>query len=189
MSERLWRDVPGLTSTDPADVVVAVCAAAAALVLLWLALAVVVAVVDELRVRRSPRRAVRLTPGVPVVVRRVVALVVGLLLGSAALSATAAERGAATGVPELGWAASAPAAAAPVEPGWATTRAPAPVQGPQEHVVQRGDSLWSLAERRCGPGAGPARVLAEQERLYAANAAVIGDDPDLLRPGVVLHLP
>lgn len=188
MSIRPWMNALGFTSSDPADVVVAVCAVAAVLVLGWLTLAVVVAFVDELRVRRSPRRDVRLTPGVPVVVRRVVALVVGLLLGSAALSANAAERGAATGLPELGWATAAPAASAPVEPGWSASAPPSP-QGPQDHVVRRGESLWSIAERRCGPGAPPARVLTEQERIYAANAAVVGDDPDLLRPGAVLHLP
>ncbi|WP_432514837.1 LysM peptidoglycan-binding domain-containing protein [Kineococcus sp. SYSU DK001] len=192
---------PHVTVRTPADVVVGVCAVAGALVVLWLALSVLVALVDELRVRRSPRRAVRLTPGVPVVVRRVVALVVGVLLGSSALSAVAAERGAATHLPEAGWAVSAP-----VEAGWVPTPAlaapsppsptPAPVAGParptaagEELVVHRGDSLWSLAQQRCGPGASRADVLAEQERLYAANADVIGADPDVLLPGQVLRLP
>ncbi|WP_432544427.1 LysM peptidoglycan-binding domain-containing protein [Kineococcus sp. SYSU DK002] len=189
---------PQVTVRTPADVVVGVCTVAGALVVLWLALSVLVALVDEVRVRRSPRRAVRLTPGVPVVVRRLVALVVGVLVGSSALSAVAAERGAAVHPPEAGWALSAP-----VEPGWAPTpglaaapAAPAPVAGAPrptaagaELVVHRGDSLWSLARLRCGPGADRAEVLAEQQRLYAANAEVIGEDPDVLRPGQVLRLP
>ncbi|WP_380170592.1 LysM peptidoglycan-binding domain-containing protein [Kineococcus sp. DHX-1] len=188
---------PFLGSQEPAEVVVGVCVVVGLAVALWLALSVVVAVVDEVRVRRSPRRVVRLTPGVPAVVRRLVALVVGVLLGSAALSAQAA----APGVPEVGWAATAtvdpawtattPAAAAQV--GWtpSTQPATAPAVGDDagEVVVLRGDSLWSLAERRLGPDATRGQVLAEQERLYAANAYVIGDDPDRLLPGQVLRLP
>jgi nucleoid-associated protein YgaU len=173
-------------------VVVAVCGAVGALVALWLALSVVAAVVDEVRVRRSPRRPVRLTPGVPAVVRRLVALVVGLLLGSAALSAQAAT----PAVPELGW-----AATATVDPGWTTTPTSTPTPTPTptfqtrstaptgDVVVLRGDSLWSLAERRLGPEATRGEVLAEQHRLYVANADVIGDDPDRLLPGQVLRLP
>nr|WP_281373198.1 LysM peptidoglycan-binding domain-containing protein [Kineococcus aurantiacus] len=97
------------------------------------------------------------------------------------MSANAAERGAAVAVPEVGWAVSAP-----VEPGWAARSAPAATGG--EIVVHRGDSLWSIAERRCGPGADPAQVLAEQQRLHAVNAGVIGDDPDRIVPGQVLRL-
>lgn len=189
---------PSLGTQDPAQVVVAVCGVVGLGVALWLALSVAVAVVDELRVRRSPRGAVRLTPGVPAVVRRLVALVVGLLLGSAALSAQAA----APGVPEVGW-----AVTATVDPGWPTTTpttttppaathetprtrpAPAAPEGAGEVVVLRGDSLWSLAERRLGPDATRGEVLAEQQRLYAANADVVGDDPDRLLPGQVLRLP
>ncbi len=78
-----------------------------------------------------------------------------------------------------------------MEVGW---DAPAPRTAPTrdvagEVVVLRGDSLWSLAERRLGPDATRGQVLAEQERLYAANAHVIGDDPDRLLPGQVLRLP
>ncbi|WP_432565604.1 LysM peptidoglycan-binding domain-containing protein [Kineococcus sp. SYSU DK003] len=198
MHEPQWTAVFTSPGTDPADVVVTVCAVGGAGTVLWLALTVVLAVADELRMRRSPRRPVRLTPGVPAVVRRVVAVVVGLLLGSAALSANAAERGAAVTVPEVGWAVSAP-----VEPGWTTApavhhdpppvvpAAPAPerTSGEGELVVHRGDSLWSLAEARCGPDATRGEVFAEQHRLYTANADVIGDDPDLLLPGQVLRLP
>jgi hypothetical protein len=168
--------------TDPTDAVVTLCAGAGALVLLWLAGTVVVATVDELRARTGPRRPTRSTPGVPPVVRRVVAVVVGILLGSAGLAANAAERGAAVSVPQAGWAVSAP-----VEAGWS---APAPLrdQPDEEHVVVRGDTLWSLAADRCGPDATPADVLAELQRLHTVNADVIGEDPDLLRPGQILRL-
>lgn len=186
---------PFLGSQDPAEVVVGACVVVGLAVALWLALSVVVAVVDEVRVRRSPRRVVRLTPGVPVLVRRLVALVVGALLGSAAMSAQAA----APGVPEVGW-----AVTATVDPAWTTTTPTAAAQvgwtpsAPQatsrgdvagEVVVLRGDSLWSIAERRLGPDATHGQVFAEQQRLYAANTHVIGDDPDRLLPGQVLRLP
>ncbi|MEZ0165542.1 LysM peptidoglycan-binding domain-containing protein [Kineococcus sp. LSe6-4] len=188
---------PSLGTQDPAQVVVAVCAVVGIAVAAWLALSLLVAVVDEVRVRRSPRRTVRLTPGVPALVRRLATLGVGLVLGSAALSAQAA----APGVPEVGW---ATAATATVDPGWPVTGptrpdappAPRPAaqarpvpSGTGEVVVLRGDSLWSLAAHRLGPGATGAEVLAEQHRLYAANADVIGQDPDRLLPGQVLRLP
>ncbi|MFE4463675.1 hypothetical protein ACFRCR_01035 [Oerskovia sp. NPDC056781] len=56
-------------------------------------------------------------------------------------------------------------------------------------VVLRGDSLWSLAERALGEGATDGEVAAEWQRWYAANTAVIGEDPDLIRPGQVLRAP
>ena len=61
----------------------------------------------------------------------------------------------------------------------------------QEHglVVRPGDSLWSLAAARLGPEATPSQVDAAWRRLYAANRAVVGPDPDLLHPGRRLHVP
>ncbi|HEX4698601.1 MAG TPA: hypothetical protein VH857_04465 [Actinomycetes bacterium] len=50
-------------------------------------------------------------------------------------------------------------------------------------VVRRGDSLWDLAARHLGPDASAADIAAEWPRWYAANRQVIGQDPDLLRPG------
>ncbi len=55
--------------------------------------------------------------------------------------------------------------------------------------VRPGDSLWSLAAARLPDGTAPARVAAATDALYAANADRIGDDPDLILPGTVLHLP
>ena len=56
-------------------------------------------------------------------------------------------------------------------------------------VVAPGDSLWSLAASRLGPGAPPAAVDRRWPRWYAANRAAIGPDPDLLLPGVRLRVP
>jgi hypothetical protein len=50
-------------------------------------------------------------------------------------------------------------------------------------VVRAGDSLWTLAARRLGPGASAAEIAVAWPRLYAANRAVIGTDPDLIHPG------
>ncbi len=56
-------------------------------------------------------------------------------------------------------------------------------------VVQRGDTLWSIAARHLRPGAGNGEVTREWHRWYAANLAVIGDDPDVIRPGQLLNPP
>ncbi|XGX77854.1 hypothetical protein LQK93_00632 [Terrabacter sp. BE26] len=56
-------------------------------------------------------------------------------------------------------------------------------------TIHRGDSLWSLAARHLGPGASDAQVAHEWPRWYAANRAVIGEDPDVLVPGQQLRPP
>ncbi|WP_432496151.1 LysM peptidoglycan-binding domain-containing protein [Kineococcus auxinigenes] len=216
----------GTAST--ADLLTALCGTAACLLLLALAGSVLLAAVAEARERSAAARGRRApvvpaaTRAAPAPVRRVVALVVGLALGTGVASAaSAAPRG-----PEAGWAAAAPQEPGPVvpadlpadlvspgstgdvDPAWASLPdllpAPrgAPVLPPAELpggvrpsgagadlVVQRGDSLWSLARELSGPGARDADVLHELQRLYAANADVIGEDPDVLLPGQVLRLP
>jgi nucleoid-associated protein YgaU len=56
-------------------------------------------------------------------------------------------------------------------------------------VVRCGDSLWSLAAARLGDRSTDAAVAAWWPQWWAANRAVIGSDPDLLRPGLRLHVP
>jgi hypothetical protein len=59
-------------------------------------------------------------------------------------------------------------------------------------VVQPGDSLWLLARRDLQAAGAPAAVrdvAAAWPRWWAANREVIGDDPDLLRPGARLTAP
>lgn len=65
----------------------------------------------------------------------------------------------------------------------------APPDATATHVVVPGDSLWSIAEARLGAGAADADVAAQWPRWYAANAAVIGPDPDLVLPGQELVAP
>ena len=56
-------------------------------------------------------------------------------------------------------------------------------------TVRPGDSLWLLSERLLGPGADPGAVADACRALYRANHARVGDDPDLVLPGTVLHIP
>ena len=56
-------------------------------------------------------------------------------------------------------------------------------------VVRPGDTLWALARAHVPAGSSDRQVLEATERWHARNRAVIGADPDLIRPGQVLHPP
>jgi len=56
-------------------------------------------------------------------------------------------------------------------------------------VVRPGDSLWAIAARALGDHPSTAAIARSWPRWYAANRAVIGDNPDLLLPGTVLEAP
>jgi nucleoid-associated protein YgaU len=60
---------------------------------------------------------------------------------------------------------------------------------PRPVTVRRGDSLWLIAERGLGRRPGSSEIAKEWPRWYAANRTVIGDDPDLIRPGQRLRPP
>jgi hypothetical protein len=49
--------------------------------------------------------------------------------------------------------------------------------------------LWLIAAHRLGPDATDAQIDATWKQWYAANSAVIGGDPSVIHPGVVLHAP
>lgn len=131
------------------------------------------------------------------------ALVTGLGLSAAVLPASAAgadrERPASTRVvPDLDRpAAGRPALTtvpAPTAPPPAPTAAhPAPPSADPAAasavLVRPGDSLWAIAARALGPRATDRAVAAAWPRWWAANRAVIGDDPDLIRPGQQLTPP
>ncbi len=83
-------------------------------------------------------------------------------------------------------------AAPPVDVDWPATPAPHPaapevVRHPV--VVLRGDSLWSIAARHLPATATPPEIEQAWHHWYAANAAVIGDNPDLILPGQILTPP
>lgn len=67
--------------------------------------------------------------------------------------------------------------ARPGHPGRPAVPAPASV------TVGPGDSLWSLAAEQLGPSASPRAIAQQWPAWWAANRAVIGDDPDLIHPG------
>lgn len=56
-------------------------------------------------------------------------------------------------------------------------------------VVRRGDSLWAIAARYLPADADDVEIARAWPRWYAANRAVIGDDPALLQPGQLLVRP
>ena len=55
---------------------------------------------------------------------------------------------------------------------------------PTLYVVRQGDTLSEIALHFYGNGTEPF-----WRRIYNANRAVVGDDPDLIRPGECLRIP
>lgn len=58
----------------------------------------------------------------------------------------------------------------------------------RNYVVQRGDSLWAIAEDLLGTD-NASRVARYWPAIHRANRGTIGRDPNFLLPGQVLHLP
>lgn len=56
-------------------------------------------------------------------------------------------------------------------------------------VVKRGDTLWSIAARDLGVDAGTVDVTRAWHAWYDANRETIGDNPDLILPGMRLVAP
>ncbi|MER6387734.1 LysM domain-containing protein [Streptomyces sp. NPDC001523] len=59
---------------------------------------------------------------------------------------------------------------------------PAPVAKKRTYTVKSGDSLSAIARRELGNE-------ARWRELYAMNRGVVGSNPDLIHPGMVLTLP
>lgn len=87
-----------------------------------------------------------------------------------------------------------------VQPGWQPrepvadpaplgVRPPRASPGQGEVVVASGDSLWSIAARQLGPMANDVDIALRWPEWYAANRAVIGDNPGILLPGQILRAP
>jgi nucleoid-associated protein YgaU len=60
---------------------------------------------------------------------------------------------------------------------------------PRQVVVRRGDSLWGIADERLTERASAGEIATLTWRLYALNRAAIGDDPNLIYPGMTIATP
>lgn len=56
-------------------------------------------------------------------------------------------------------------------------------------AVVDGDSLWTIVASHLGPLASEVDIAQEWPRWYQANRAVIGENPDVLKPGQLLTPP
>ena len=61
--------------------------------------------------------------------------------------------------------------------------------GAEQLTVRPGDSLWAIAARELGAGAGPRRIAVRWPLWWSGNRAVIGSNPDLIHPGQRLTAP
>ena len=70
-----------------------------------------------------------------------------------------------------------------VQSGGSSTAPSAPAQAQEQtYTVKKGDSLSKIAKRVYGDA-------QQWRRIYEANRALIGDNPDLIHPGQALKLP
>jgi nucleoid-associated protein YgaU len=136
----------------------------------------------------------------PRTVRRVLQLVLGLSVATGAVTAPAIAEARQPVRAELSvdWPV-APAAGPITTPptyDWPVTGAPVTAAArdhvatqPAPVVVRAGDTLWDLAAEQLPADAGPAAIAQAWPAWWTANRAVIGDDPDLIRPGTRLVPP
>lgn len=200
-----------LAAGDLGTCLAAVCGALAALVAVVLAAGSLLVLLAELPGRVGAVADVLARRCLPRVLRA--ALVAALGLGSAALPATAAgadtHRPATTRlVPDLDRPAVGRPALIAALPAPTPTRTPAatptahrnvtpptpaaPATAPRDAepvLVRPGDTLWSIAAHALGTGASDRAVAAAWPRWWQANRDVIGDNPDLIRPGQQLTPP
>jgi resuscitation-promoting factor RpfA len=135
------------------------------------------------------RRAARLAVGLAVASGPVAVAVPAMALPTPASvsTQTVSGEGAAPGLPGIG----RPGHAAAEAVGSATAvESPTPRRRRDASVVvTRGDCLWDIAAGSLGPGASDAEIAAEWPRWYDTNRDVVGGDPDLIQPGMVLRPP
>ena len=74
-------------------------------------------------------------------------------------------------------------------PGSTQRSAPAATPSGETVTVRAGDTLWALAANALGAHATDAAVAQEWPRWHDANREILGDDPNLIRPGDVLSVP
>lgn len=83
-----------------------------------------------------------------------------------------------------------PGARAAVEPGTRSAQQePGVAPAGKRYVVRPGDSLWKIARAELGRGASNRSVGVAWHQIYETNREVVGKNPGLIRPGLVLQLP
>jgi nucleoid-associated protein YgaU len=173
-------------TAGPDAVVLAVAGLLAWLVWAWAALGLLLTAASALPGALGALARLLLRIAVPAGLRRAASLALGVGIGlnapflaGTALAATTTATTTATTAPVPDW----PAAPSPPAP------APPSTAG---HVVVRGDCLWLIARgalEAAGDRPSDADVATSVRAWWTANQAVIGPDPDLLRPGQVLQPP
>jgi nucleoid-associated protein YgaU len=153
------------------------------------------------------RRAVAGTLGVGILVAPAAAL--ASPVPSPTSSARSASPALPSPLPAPSWPSARAGSAQPTiaTPGWPSTAEPIPRPpggtGPpaarddrrqppaanESVVVRPGDSLWVIAAARIGRPASDDQVAVAWPRWYVANRVEIGSDPNLIKPGQILHAP
>jgi resuscitation-promoting factor RpfA len=200
-----------LASVGPDAAAIELGSAALWCLAVWLAVGLVGAVAGRLP-GRCGRLCVRVSElALPAIVQRVLVGTAGLgvLLAPVAAGAHTASPtgGSANPIPAPSWPLNSPSTPPRASlPGLTTRPDPAHADPPtalprtvrpktprdrssERVLVRPGDSLWLIAARRLGTAATEDAVATEWPRWYATNRAAIGDDPDLIHPGQVLHSP
>src|SRR3954454_12701837 len=138
---------------------------------------------------RVPDAALRLYPRVARATMR--SAVVATLSMGATVSGTAAAVADAPRPPVPPLVAPAGPPAEPLD--WPTDRPMGPEgithEASADVTVRPGDCLWRIAARSLGRRASPVAIATAWPRWWTVNRAAIGDDPDLLRPGLQLRAP
>jgi hypothetical protein len=158
----------------------------------WLWLVTSYVVIEAARGRTAPRRAPR---WMPVRLRRLVLSACGVAVAGALLPPTTAIASGGHHHHPTRVVVRSPVAGLPVPERATITGHRRPVPTPDPHdltaatvVVAPGDTLWSIAARHLPPDAPDALVARRWRAIYAANRGRIGPDPDLIQPGLHLHL-
>lgn len=186
-----WRELGEADSAlDPAGPLVAAAALLAWALAGWLAVTVLVTAAGRLPGVAGRLAGVLARRVAPAAVRRAVGVALGLtvavgVVGAAPASAASGPPAATTNVaatsatettaarPDLDW----PRSATSAEP----------------VLVRPGDSLWRLATQQLQAAGTPAPSAAQVAQAWpswwSANRDVVGDDPDLIQPGMRLSPP